>query len=95
MINKILEKFGYIKEEKLKEIIRERDIYAKAFGYEAAERNACLEHCENLKKKISALEENAKAFDAESMKLKKELADEIEKRLEIMKYLNRVSPYTD
>ena len=95
MIDKILGKFGYIKEENLKEIMRERDFYAKALGHEATERNACLEHCEDLKKKISALEENAKAFDAENMKLKRELADEINKRLEIMKHLNRVSPYTE
>lgn len=50
ILDKILEKFGYIKEEELKEIMRERDFYAKAYGEEISKGSGYLQYCEKLKK---------------------------------------------
>lgn len=83
MINKILGKFGYIKEENLKEIMRERDFYAKAFGHEATERNVTLEAFENKRKQIRELEKEIDNLREREAELKSRLADEIQKRYQL------------
>ena len=87
IFDKILGKFGYIKEEGLKEIMRERDFYAKGYGYESQERSICLQYCEKLKKDIGALKKEYRLLEEENQILKSRYSDEVQKRFDIIEIL--------
>lgn len=87
ILDKILGKFGYIKEEGLAEIIKERDFYAKGYGHEAKERSLCIQYCEKLKKDIGALKKEYRLLEEENRILKSRYSDEVQKRFDIIEIL--------
>ena len=85
IIDRICEKLGYIKEERLAEIMEERDFYARGYGDQGKKASMYMRAWQNKSERAEELEEENKKLQFQLAEYKRKYADEVQKRIEFIK----------